>query len=306
MNDELLEAIRTEDINRVRDLIAAGADVNFRKQTILGATPLIYAARKKNENILHLLIDSGADINGVDAIGRTALHINSNHVENIVRILIDTGIDLNIRDNDGETALMYASFYGYLSIVKMLIEGGANIYIKNKDGKNVVEFVNELYRNEKRMNLHEELHPGYKERMKSIMKILQKAENKAKKRIAIDAYMRSRDKPYLPPNAENPLSGFFHKGNDADYIMEKVLNMAYGDDENENEGAEESKSNRGDAGGRRKKSRKKSKSKKRKSVRRKKSVDKKKRSRSRKSGVRKKKSRSKRSKRSKRRKSGRK
>ena len=293
MNDELLEAIRTNDINRVRELIAAGADVNFRKQTILGPTPLIYAARRKNENILHLLIDSGADINGVDRIGRSALHDSDD--ENIVRILIDAGIDLNIRDNDGETALMIASFYGYLSIVNMLIEGGANIYIKNKDGKNVVELVNELYRNEERMNLREELYPGYKERMKSIMKILQKAENKAKKRIAIDAYMRSRDKPYLPPNAENPLSGFYHsKIDEPDYIMEKVFNMAYGEDEkeNENEGAEESK--RSDSGGRRKKLRRKSKSKKRKSGGRKKSVAKKKKSRSRKSGVRKKKSRSKR------------
>jgi len=288
MNDELLQAVRTDDINRVRDLIAAGADVNFRKQDILGATPLIYAARRKNENIVHLLIDSGADINGVDRIGRSALHDNDD--ENIVCILIDTGIDLNIRDNNGETALMYASFYGYLSIVKMLIEGGANIYIKNKDGKNVVELVNELYRNENRMNLREELYPGYKERMKSIMKILQKAENKDKKRIATDAYMRSKDMSSLPPDPENPIIGFFNRGGDeTDYIMEQVLNMVYGDDEDENEGVEESKSNRGDAGGRRKKSRKKSKSRRRrKSVRRKKSVTKKKKSRSRKSGVRKK------------------
>ena len=281
MNDELLEAIRTNDINRVRELIAAGADVNFRKQGVLGATPLIYAARIKNENIVRLLIDSGADINGVDAVGRTALHDNDD--ENIVRILIDAGIDLNIRDNEGETALMNASFYCYLSIVKMLIEGGANIYITDKNGKNIVELVDELYKNEEQMNSHEKFRPGCKERMKSIMKILQKAENKAKKRIAIDAYMRSRDKPYLPPDAENPLSGFYHKGgNAADHIMvEQVLNTIYGDDEDENEGAEESK--RSDSGGRRKKSRKKSKSKRRKSVRRKKSVAKKKKSRSRKS-----------------------
>ena len=179
----------------------------------------------------------------------------------------------------GVTALMFAVEYNHLDIVRALIEAGANLDLKNNKGETALDI-------------------AIKEDNKEIIDILTKAENKATKKIATFAYTESKNIPYLPPTDEQPFRGFYHKGgDDTDYIMEQVLNIAYGEDkdEEENEGEEESKSNRGDAGGKRRKSvRKKSRSKKLRGRRKKskskriKSVRKKSRSKRRKSVGRKK------------------
>jgi len=267
-----------ELVDWIRELVADGENLNI--QDINGSTYLMLHIRGREPNIeiVNALIEGGVNVNSQDSGGTTALMYSSIYTDvEIMNALIEAGADVNLQNIRGDTALIYAVYNtNYLEIVNALIKAGADVNLENDKGKTALDIA---------------IAQGNQE----IIDILTKAENKAKKRIAIDAYMRSRDKPYLPPNAENPLSGFYHsKIDEPDYIMEKVFNMAYGEDEkeNENEGAEESK--RSDSGGRRKKLRRKSKSKKRKSGGRKKSVAKKKKSRSRKSGVRKKKSRSKR------------
>ena len=52
--------------------IEAGADVNA-KSGYDGGTPLIYAARNGNIEILNILIQAGADIGAKDDEGKTAL-----------------------------------------------------------------------------------------------------------------------------------------------------------------------------------------------------------------------------------------
>ena len=63
-----------------------------------------------------------------------------------------------------------------------------------------------------------------------IKKMWKEEQNKYLKRVAINAYMISKRNKYTPPTAESPLSGFYHRVDDADYIMEQILNMRYGDD----------------------------------------------------------------------------
>jgi len=164
-------------------------------------------------------------------------------------------------------------------VLTILLENNADPYLKNNKGETIFDIAKE--------NI---------QIINSIKKVIRDVIY-TRKKIAIDAYMRSKNLPSLPSTDEHPLSGFYHSNiDDPDNIMEQVLNMAYGEDEEENEGAEESKSNR-DAGSRRKSKsktrksggRKKSRSKRRKSKnKRRKSIRKK--SRNRKSGSKRKKS----------------
>lgn len=85
---------------------------------------LIAASSRGNENVVHILLDAGADINARGYFG-TALQTASlsGHRE-VVQILLDAGADFNAR---GEIALQEASLSGHQEIVQMLLDVGADV-----------------------------------------------------------------------------------------------------------------------------------------------------------------------------------
>jgi ankyrin repeat protein len=262
MNRLLINATINNDLNDIRQLIAGGANVNLANHN--GLTPLMNAVglNRCSIEIVNTLISAGANVNLQDNEGNTAL----------IYALYGTFRSLeedeeNIDDEDEMDIDTLREFYTEKKIItikkleevlKILLENGADVNIENNNGKTPLDI-------------------AIKGGIQEIIDILTKPENEAKKYIAIKAYVQSQRINSSSTESVSPISGFYHsKIDEPDYIMEKVFNMAYGEDEKEG-GAEESK--RSDSGGRRKKSRKKSKSKRRKSVRRKKSVAKKKKSR---------------------------
>ena len=62
--EELLEAAQLEDVARVRKLLEAGVDANFKSR--YGAAALFFAVDKGNLEIIDLLLESGADIDVED------------------------------------------------------------------------------------------------------------------------------------------------------------------------------------------------------------------------------------------------
>ena len=68
---DLIDAVRSGDIQNVRELLDRGADPNSRGR--FGNTALIVAAWNGLTEIVELLLDRGADPNFEDNIGRTAL-----------------------------------------------------------------------------------------------------------------------------------------------------------------------------------------------------------------------------------------
>lgn len=81
------------------------------------------------------LIKAGADVNGGDAEGFTALHraVTSGSIP-VTELLLSQGADPNTKDIAGCTPLHYAAFSGLTDIAHMLITGGADPQRKNKDG----------------------------------------------------------------------------------------------------------------------------------------------------------------------------
>src|SRR5579884_4053132 len=66
----LHEAVAESDVERVRELLAEGVDVNARDED--GATPLHYAGGERDSEIVRLLLEAGADLSLVDRQGQTA------------------------------------------------------------------------------------------------------------------------------------------------------------------------------------------------------------------------------------------
>ena len=68
---ELLSAIKSGDIDRAKNLMDNGADVNAKDKK--GRTILMYAAVHGYAEIAKLLMDNGAEVNAKDKDGMTAL-----------------------------------------------------------------------------------------------------------------------------------------------------------------------------------------------------------------------------------------
>ena len=64
-------AVHNDDIEEVKEFLAAGTDVNAKNK--YGVTPLLGAAASGHKEIVELLIAKGADVNAIDADGKTPL-----------------------------------------------------------------------------------------------------------------------------------------------------------------------------------------------------------------------------------------
>ena len=133
----LLEAIRLGDIDSVRHLVQAGANVN--QTDPWGETPLHEAIRKGNAEILQILVDAGADANGRDGAGNSAIHVavRQDNPE-IVRILVDAGTDANERDAVGNPAIQVAIVLNKPDMVQILIDAGVDANETNFIGNPII------------------------------------------------------------------------------------------------------------------------------------------------------------------------
>lgn len=124
MNEQLFKVVEGKEVDRVRDLL-----------------------------------DNGVDINAQDTQGRTAIMIATyaNDVE-MVKVLIAEGADVDIQDNMLNNPFLYAGAEGYMEILKLMIAAGADPTITNRYGgvalipaseHGYVEVVNELLTNTK-------------------------------------------------------------------------------------------------------------------------------------------------------------
>ncbi len=141
----LAKAAYEGDIDRVRKLIKAGANVNenIRGGTYYGETPLMLAAGKGSVEIIQELIKAGANVNadaGFDfpKAGKPVLRyaIDSGSLE-AVNVLLKAGAQvdawtaegLNVTpDNRNNTLLTYAiSLNKPIELIKALIQAGADV-----------------------------------------------------------------------------------------------------------------------------------------------------------------------------------
>lgn len=116
---------RENDVEMVRMLIEAGADLTVRYQSeenILG-----YAVDQNATEVVKMLIEAGAELEAGNKRGETPLFYAAAFGREALPILIQAGADVNTANNDGDTALMYAAKLGELEAIRLLIEAGADV-----------------------------------------------------------------------------------------------------------------------------------------------------------------------------------
>jgi ankyrin repeat protein len=140
INSELMEAIRTQDVQKVRAMISAGANVNANMNTTnqSGITPLMATAATSEGpiEIGKLLLGKGAKVNAKDWLGWTPLmYASYNGRTDLAKLLLKKGAEVNAVSNTGWTPLIYAAYKGQVEIGKLLIENGADPNAKTRKGE---------------------------------------------------------------------------------------------------------------------------------------------------------------------------
>jgi ankyrin repeat protein len=152
----LVYAVRANDLESVKVLLAAGADVN--QVTGYGWSPLLVATQNRYYKLGAFLLDQGADPNLPNTGGWTPLYLatDNRNIENgdypvrrgdmdhldFIRLLLDKGANVNARmkdsteirtvftnqwlDEHGATAFLRASQSGDLVLMKLLLSRGAD------------------------------------------------------------------------------------------------------------------------------------------------------------------------------------
>jgi ankyrin repeat protein len=130
----LQEAAARGNLKMVELLLGSGADPNGRDQG--GTTALVYAAANGRKEACELLLEKGADVNARDGLKSTALFYAADlgHLE-VCELLLAKGVDANAQDKEGVTALVWATRHRQLGAIRLLVDHGADIKLGLQPGK---------------------------------------------------------------------------------------------------------------------------------------------------------------------------
>jgi ankyrin repeat protein len=165
----LVFAVRANDLESVKVLLAAGADIN--QTTGYGWSPLLVATQNRYYKLGAYLLDHGANPNLANKGGWVPLYLatDNRNIENgdypvrkgdmdhldFIKLLLDKGANVNTRikdstetrtvftnqwlDENGATAFLRASQSGDLVLMKLLLARGADPKIKTELGVTALE-----------------------------------------------------------------------------------------------------------------------------------------------------------------------
>ncbi|MBT3799786.1 MAG: ankyrin repeat domain-containing protein [Bacteroidetes bacterium] len=131
------QGIFIKDYNTIKHYLDTGIDVNSNLSTgfppiselITPKQGLQIVKFKPNENIIKLLLESGADVNRKSKImpqNTPLIQASYYGYANIVKLLLKYDAKINDQNIEGATALMMAVMAGHVDLVKLLLLKGAN------------------------------------------------------------------------------------------------------------------------------------------------------------------------------------
>lgn len=121
---DLSDAVLQGDVEKARQLIAAGVDLEVLddRTNPNGRYPLNWAAWNNNVEMIEVLLDAGADISKPNRTGFTPLHhaIENGSTE-AAELLVERGADLSAVNRFNLTPLQFARELGRAEIERIIL-----------------------------------------------------------------------------------------------------------------------------------------------------------------------------------------
>jgi ankyrin repeat protein len=131
----LIAAVRANDENALKLQLAGGADVNASDAVGGGRTALHWAVKDGRKNLVTILLDSKANLEATDRVGKTPLSVACEGKDlEMVTMLVAKGANVNSRDMIGGSPLIWASAMGNPESVEFLISKGADVNVVDSNG----------------------------------------------------------------------------------------------------------------------------------------------------------------------------
>jgi ankyrin repeat protein len=101
--DDLIRAVTYQDFEKVKELVGAGVDVNYKEERY-GNTALAMACQYNLVDIAKYLMDHGAEINLRTNTGHTPVMAAASGSEELFNLLLEKGADPLVRLENGTSA----------------------------------------------------------------------------------------------------------------------------------------------------------------------------------------------------------
>jgi len=136
--DALMKAVAAKKVKGIEAALSAGANINPACPAAKRCQPLAVAAASGDLDMVNLLIENGADINGFNDHYDVPLLIalQGKHAD-VAKRLIEAGADVNIPNDAGVTPFIAAAHDGSKDLVKLMLRKDADInshYLVTADG----------------------------------------------------------------------------------------------------------------------------------------------------------------------------
>lgn len=128
----IFDLLLDKKFEMAKRVIQLGIDVNMTSEN--GKRPIHVAAKVHSIEMIHFLVDHGADFMAIDNDGNSIIHyacLSRNRGDLIFKHFLDAGFDLSCINNNDDTPLMLAIVNNNCSIANFLIKEKSGINTRN-------------------------------------------------------------------------------------------------------------------------------------------------------------------------------
>ena len=138
LNDRLWKTLEIGDLEQLTELHECGANMNRKGSD--GLTPVCWAAKENNTELIEWLFHNDSDINMEDEGGRPPVGhaATAGHLDSLIK-LGTLGADTDKPDINGDSPLALAVAGGHVAVARYLISSGSDLERRNAAGKTPLE-----------------------------------------------------------------------------------------------------------------------------------------------------------------------